>query len=518
MARRSEFEGRMLSILDPVLDRHPLNRGRTLMSAFAALLLVVPLAALQPIRQAPQSSASVAHSDSASTSQSRAQSATSQGQNIRITDSTWKASSDGPLGKSLRNLDSASATLGRNVTALGRKVAALDTGRARVASAGAATELITGPGGEPSCDQLQPDNSTFSMHDNVDDNDAHTLRVLNNNHGHCTQAIIRGRFTTSPAEDRITTLSSGGIFSLRERDAGIDRQVTMRPAAAGSADALSIQFRLNGMDAPFDAAAQRWLAGILPGLLAEASVNVEPRVARWRAEGGTDAVLRHVAELRSSSAKRNHYEVLLAQQLPAAELQRVVVQAGGDVPSSTDLRAVLSKAAGQARTGGVAASSLEKAIGAVASSTDRTAVLQAFGQTDDREQLLAVMRVAATIPSSSDKADFMTALAPRYLGRNDAALRDAFFKTLVTIPSSTDKANVLDVAIPYAVKSADIALAVIVADTTLPSSTDKSNVLIALAERGAIRTPALRDAYLRAVQEIPSSTDMRNALEALTKH
>ena len=38
----------MLSILDPVLDRHPLDRGRTLMSALAALLLVVPLAALQP--------------------------------------------------------------------------------------------------------------------------------------------------------------------------------------------------------------------------------------------------------------------------------------------------------------------------------------------------------------------------------------------------------------------------------------------------------------------------------------
>jgi len=27
MARRSEFEGRMLSILDPVLDRHPLSKG-----------------------------------------------------------------------------------------------------------------------------------------------------------------------------------------------------------------------------------------------------------------------------------------------------------------------------------------------------------------------------------------------------------------------------------------------------------------------------------------------------------
>jgi beta-lactamase regulating signal transducer with metallopeptidase domain len=518
MARRSEFEGRMLSILDPVLDRHPLDRGRTLMSAVATLLLVVPLAALQPIRQTPQSSATAIHADSTSVSRSKSSSQSqsrSQGDSVRqsivVTDSNWSATGDGMLGRNLLKLDSARLVVGQ-------KLARVDTGRARVASTGAVTELITGPRGEPSCDQLQPDNSTFSMHENVEGSDAHTLRVLNNNHGHCTQAIIRGRFTTSPAEDRIATLSSGGIFSLRERDAGSDRQVTIRPAAAGSADALSIQFRINGMDAAFDAAAQRWLAGLLPGLLAEASINVEPRVARWRAEGGTDAVLRHIAELRSSSAKRNHYEVLLAQQLPAAELQRVVVQAGSDVPSSTDLRAVLSKAAGQSRAGGVAASSLEKAIGAVASSTDRTAVLEAFGQTDDRDQLLAVMRVAATIPSSSDKANFMSALAPRYLGRNDAALRDAFFKTVVTIPSSTDLANVLDDAIPFAVKSTDVALAIIAADTLVPSSTDRSNVLIALAERGAIRTPALRDAYLRAVQGIPSSSDMRNALEALTKH
>jgi len=514
MARRSEFEGRMLSILDPVLDRHPLNRGRTLMSAFATLLLVVPLAALQPIRQTPQSSASGTHSDSASASrsasQSRAQSSASQGQNIRIADSTWKAASDGPLGHSLQHVDSARTTLGR-------KLAAMDTGRARVASAGGVTELITGPGGEPSCDQLQPDNSTFSMHDNVDDNDTHTLRVLNNNHGHCTQAIIRGRFTTSPAEDRIASLSSGGIVALREHDSGSDRSVTIRPAATGSADALSIQFRLNGVDAPFDAAAQRWLAGLLPGILAEASINVEPRVARWRAEGGTGAVLRHIAALRSSSAKRSHYEVLLAQRLPAAELEQVVVQAGGDVASSSDLREVLSKAAAQSRTG-VAGSALETAIAKVASSTDRAAVLEAFGQTDDRDQLLAVMRVAATVPSSTDKANLVSALAPRYLGRNDAALRDAFFKTLVTIPSSTDKANVLDDVIPFAVKSNEVALAIIVADTTVASSTDRSNVLISLAERGAIRTPALREAYLRAVQGIPSSTDMRNALEALTKH
>jgi hypothetical protein len=508
MARRSEFEGRMLSILDPVLDRHPLDRGRTLMSAFVALLIIVPLAALQPYRPAPQSPAVATHADTATSRESSASQTQSRSQSITVNDSSWSAPKDGPLAERLHSLDTGRATLGR-------KLGSIDRSREET---GAVTETITGPGGEPSCDQLQPDNSTFSMHDNVDDNDAHTLRVLNNNHGHCTQAIIRGRFTTSPAEDRIVTLSSDGLVTLRERDSGSDRAVTIRPAAAGSADALSIRFRLNGVDAPFDATAQRWLAGLLPGLLAEASINVEPRVARWRAEGGTDAVLRHIAALRSSSAKRNHYDVLLAQRLPAAELQQVVVQAGGDVPSSSDLRAVLSKAASQSRTGEVAGSALESSIAKVASSTDRAAVLEAFGQTDDRDQLLAVMRVAATVPSSTDKANLVSALAPRYLGRNDAALRDAFFRTLLTIPSSTDKANVLEEAIPFAVKSNEVALAIIVADTTVPSSTDRANVLIALAERGAIRTPALRDAYLRAVQGIPSSTDMRNALEALTKH
>ena len=91
-------------------------------------------------------------------------------------------------------------------------------------------------------------------------------------------------------------------------------------------------------------------------------------------------------------------------------------------------------------------------------------------------------------------------------------------KTVVTIPSSGDLASVLDDVIPFALKSNDVVLAIIAADRTVASSTDRSAVLITLAERGAIRTPAARDAYLRAAQELPSSTDMRNALEALTRH
>jgi bla regulator protein BlaR1 len=51
MARRSEFEGRMLSILDPRLDRKTLNRKGTLMTALIVALLTIPLAALRPFQQ-----------------------------------------------------------------------------------------------------------------------------------------------------------------------------------------------------------------------------------------------------------------------------------------------------------------------------------------------------------------------------------------------------------------------------------------------------------------------------------
>jgi beta-lactamase regulating signal transducer with metallopeptidase domain len=49
LARRSDFEGRMLAILNPRVSRRALDRQATLVLAALALLLVVPLAAFRPV-------------------------------------------------------------------------------------------------------------------------------------------------------------------------------------------------------------------------------------------------------------------------------------------------------------------------------------------------------------------------------------------------------------------------------------------------------------------------------------
>src|SRR3954463_4940100 len=51
MARRSEFEGRMLAILDSRQDRKTINRRATIMTAVVVALLTIPLAALSPYHQ-----------------------------------------------------------------------------------------------------------------------------------------------------------------------------------------------------------------------------------------------------------------------------------------------------------------------------------------------------------------------------------------------------------------------------------------------------------------------------------
>jgi hypothetical protein len=243
---------------------------------------------------------------------------------------------------------------------------------------------------------------------------------------------------------------------------------------------------------------------------------VKPRVARLRAEGGTDRVLAMIRTIHSPSAKRAHYDALLeGGKLPSDDLDKVVRQAGRDLAgSSGDLRAVLEQAAPGVRNRAQASSAFEAAVMAVPSSGDRTAVLLTYGQSTDHGMLLSVMRAAETIASSGDKASLLESLAPRYLAGGDGALREAFFRTLVSVPSSGDKRNVLTGAVMgYAAGQEPVARAVVETSRGIASSGDRAAVLTQLADMGALRSRAVRDAYMEASQGLASG-DAARVLQA----
>jgi hypothetical protein len=363
---------------------------------------------------------------------------------------------------------------------------------------------------------LRGSRTSSSIHSDSDD-DYSVIDFTKVTDDRCSSATIVGKLQYSPAEDDILSMPFGAHAVFRERTSAWDRAVSLSRGTDGQ---IVRSYQFNRQNAPYDADAQRWFASLLPRVLMETGVNVKPRVARWRSQGGVDNVLSNIATIGSGGSKRAHYEALLDDgRLSDDDLDHVIRSASDNLRSSSgDLRAVLTRAVPNFRLSKRSAAALEAALIGMASSGDKTLVAQMYGQTGDRDMLLAMMRVAQTIASSGDRARLLQVLAPRYLSDKDRELQNAYFAVAQQIPSSGDMRNVLHIAVPYAVGSPDIAQGIIETARAIASSGDRSAVLISLVSSGAVQTKELRDAFFGAAAEIPSEGDRSRVLQAAARH
>ncbi len=343
-----------------------------------------------------------------------------------------------------------------------------------------------------------------------DDDDSSTITIVRSENGRCTQATLVGRIRYSENEDDIVSMTFGSHATFSERTSSGERDLVVQPGEGG---AIVHVYRHNGRSAPWDADAQRWLAEFLPRVLMEAGVNVGPRVARWRAQGGVDRVLSQIATIKSSGAKRKHYAAVLTAESPnRADVDKIVRHAGRNIASSGDLRGILELAADGNGPSGPA---LADAASHIASSGDKSAVLRRYGQTDDHEMLRSVLREVRTVASSGDKSTVLRAVVARCVGVSDRELATAWFDGAVTVPSSGDLHRVLRSAAPAA--SADELVMLIRAAAHVGSSGDRSRVLLAVVDNDASRDDVVHKALVDAAAGIPSSGDRSRVLEAIMR-
>ncbi len=498
MARRSEFEGRMLSILDPVLNRHPLSKGRTLLSAAAALLLVVPIAALHPSRRAD--AAPAPERVAATHAQPKAAPAWPElpdSFKISINPVNTATPETPPLArklvKPLEQLAAGAETLVAATTSL------------------AARATSKSPGCESARFGSEASKHT-SIHASQSDDGATVVDYTSINSARCVSATMIGKLRFTTAEDDIVDMAFASHANFRQRTAAEDRELMVSRSASG---AIERAYRFNGRPADYDDDARRWLASLLPSVLRETGMNVAPRVTRWRTEGGTAGVLAHIGTMAGSSAKRAHFMALLdGPTLPSVELDDVVRSASENLrTSSSDMRAVLMRAVPSVKLSQPSMSSLERALTSMTSSGDRTAVLQQFGDTDDREMLLMVMRASDGVASSGDRARLYTKLAPRYLGREDRELSKAYFDRVRKLPSSSDLRTTLLAALRHVTESPTMVGQLIGASRSIASSGDLAAVLIAVAHSGGVTTGELRDAFFAAAGAVASEGDRSRVLQ-----
>jgi beta-lactamase regulating signal transducer with metallopeptidase domain len=510
MARRSEFEGRMLAILDPRLDRHTLQRRGTFMTAVVLAFLVLPLAALRPFEQ-PE-----------------------------------------PVTATLEEFPSSFKVSFREATP--QSTASAPAPASKPAIAAVPTKSPTQP--RYTCEAYPVGTTLTGRSTHISehtDSDSERLDFLISEPGRCTEAALFGKAVFSADETRIVQLAPDGFMRLRERTASEDRMVTALPAGDGS---VSYNATLNGRVVPFDNVMASWVGRMLPEVLREAGVNVPERVARLRAQGGVPAVLEAIAKIHSSGSKRLHYEELIKKGAPlsAADAERIAEQVGRDLTSSGDLSSVIQMLPRAAVQSPGARKAIASALSHIQSSGDKANTLQILAPNADPDLLIILARAAEDLASSGDKANFLIASAAEFLTPNNAALRDAFFHAAATVPSSGDLANVLIDALPYG--HADPQVAMLVVETskglassgdaanvlidlasqrvlapnnprailaainrtlTMASSGDRANVLISFANVNLLTTPEIRNAFTKAAMALPSDGDRANVLAAAAR-
>ena len=521
MARRSEFEGRMLAILDPKLNRRTLNGRSTAMAAVVVALLTLPLAAWRPFQEASA-----------------------------IPDDfpkSFKVSLIEPNAPKISMVDP-------NATSSAAVASRLPALPAISASGAVAPSSKTGL--KQSWSQAWTCGESFSAghngtHINVTENgSSQIIQYMSTTDNRCAEATVIGPAKFSPDEMHIAQLSPGGFARFRERTSTTDRSVSVVPAVDGS---LAYTATLDGRAIPFDDNMQRWLSGFLPEVLREASINVPERVARLRAQGGVPAVLKTIAEIHSVGSRGAHYRALLrGAPLSAADAQRIAVQAPADLGSSSgELSSIIRELPPSALRDPAARQALAAALPRIGSSGDRASTLQILAPTADPELLVLLAKAAEDLPSSGDKANFLTTTAAEYLATPREALRRAYFKAASTIPSSGDMENVLISAMPYGHADPEIALLIVDATktmgssgdvanvlislvsqrvfqpnataatlalinraSTLGSSGDRANVLISVATQKYLTTREVKDAFVKAAMAVPSEGDRANVLAA----
>jgi beta-lactamase regulating signal transducer with metallopeptidase domain len=490
MARRSEFEGRMLSILDPEAPRTSLSRKGVVMSLVTAVLVIVPLAAFSPFAPAQVTGTQVVG-----------------GSQVSSTDRTLPTSPTSPSRPTAAS--SAPKTI----------VGAKTTGGARtVVTAGGsetmAVPLVSGSASDP-CDKLggASGNST-SIHDDSDSPDSRMIQYVRKSAGRCLEAILIGRVEFSADENDIASMAPSAHARFREVTLSADREIVL----VRDGGEVRHDYLVNGKSEVFDDAARNWFATMVLTMLRESGVNAGERVARLRKEGGTARVLSEIDEIASSGAKANYYQALLDDKtLPPADLTLILGRTRRDLSSSGDLRAVLQKASRLNIQSTAVRASLVDAIEGITSDGDKSSLITELVWTADRALLVDLAGVAKTIGSDGDKSSFLTTTASRYLTGRDAGLRNGYFDVASTVGSDGDRQRVYIGAAQYGHGDDAVTSAIIQGTLKMGSSGDRANVLVSVANQRLLTTDKLTAEYIAAANKIDSDGDRARVLRAAGK-
>jgi beta-lactamase regulating signal transducer with metallopeptidase domain len=525
MARRSQLEGRLLTILDP---RHA--RG-SVGWRFVAVALLVTIAATGALAAARPARAKLADCDSpavtttvrvaTSTATTTATTTTALTTKTRTTTAILAdASADGPdlalapaiadaapaeavdpvtVSVSPSSSTSASTSASASVSDASEPVAAAVT--SAVLAAAAATS--SGKGSS---------HSSFSIHE--DDSQPKTVTGIWNDDGLEARYKSVGEVRFNDALDDVASLGPDGSLVVEEKVNGSWHKAEFKRQAGG----IERAYWVDGKRAEWDASARQWMSKFLIETDRRSAMLAKQRYPRLKAAGGPGRVMEEIALMPSDYAKGIYYMMLIDDGLGRDDLRRVVTQAGNDVKSDYELARILSAAADKgALQDDATRSAFVTAIGGIESDYEHARVLMMVLQRPKLDPAVAAVALRSTAQISSDyeRGRILVTMAEK--GNVATTSQGEYLKAARAIRSDYEKARALRSLVENADIARDNVPALLSAAGSISSDYERAGVLVAIA--ASVKMDAAgRSAFVDTAQSIGSDYERQRALAALGEH
>ncbi|MDQ3170357.1 MAG: M56 family metallopeptidase [Acidobacteriota bacterium] len=237
------------------------------------------------------------------------------------------------------------------------------------------------------------DQSSTSIND--DDNGKRSWKITLSGGGCKVELRTEGKVEFNPDFTDIASVGSNGFFRLDVSEGGNRRQLDIE-SRNGS---LTREWRVNGREQPYDAAARAWLADFLIELDRRTAVGVEVRLPQLMKQGGVDAVLKETSQIKSDYARGKYYERLTKEtRLSTADVTRILQQAAPLTESDHYAHSLIAAFAGRGITEDAQRDAVSKLI---------------EGMESDHYRAESIALLVSRGPVSAGEMDFLLRMIPR---------------------------------------------------------------------------------------------------------
>jgi len=506
MAHRSEFEGRLLAILDPSRSRSRVSQAAGLTTVAAAIALIVPLAAMRP-------AASAAGGESRAPRPARPAGALlvdtvadtlayATGYSYLDTMMVAGPGPDGAPPASTWAPLAAPAPLPAFATFPATAAAAPTA----PTSATAATPAAAGM----SCD-LERTGGRLGAWRSRGRQITGTHISINESDGRCFVVDVVGRIEFTDDERDVASVSSGGYLTIVEQLPDVARRMEFEPDERGG---VRRTYWLDGDEQPLDDDGRRWLTSVLPVVVRE-TAEPGPRAKRILARGGPDAVIAEARRIASDDSKGGYFAALFDAAAGDRRLmERLTSEIGRSIASDETKRRLLSDLARRSARDPAAVADVVQASETIASDDERRRLLSGL-VTDGagRETLIRAARSAARIASDDEKAGLLLEIADRYV--TDDSLRRELLRTARTIASDDEKGRVLLALLSRGSLSPRARVELLEVAGTIASDDEKRSVLEQFATAETFGDENVRRAFFVTARSIASDDDKQQLLSGI---